>query len=123
MLHSHAGLLTAVDEVRSAAASRDLGRLHRWLGELMSAYVEHVDDERSALLRLPTFSARLVQRGQERIFQELVELSVESERIEAPCQCSELSEEIALRMTHQADAEERAFERARRPAPSSRAHQ
>ena len=112
MGQSHGELLTAVAEVRSAAVNRDLDRLHRQVDELMNANVEHVDGERADLLRLPTFSARLVQRGQERIFEELVELTLEAEDIHAACHCAELSEEIVLQLQHQADAEERAFARA-----------
>lgn len=108
----HPALLTRANKVRAAAADHDLDRLHREAGLLLDAFLEHTETERPNLLRLPTFTARLVRRGQERLLDEIIELTVEAEDIDGPCRCEDLGTDIALQLTLQADAERRAFGRA-----------
>lgn len=61
---------------------------------------------------MPTFTARLVRRGQERLLDQLIALSVEAEDVDNPCRCEQLGTDVAVWLTLQADAERRAFGRA-----------
>lgn len=109
---SHPELLTRANKVRAAAADHDLERLQREVSALLDAFVDHTDEERAHLLRLPTFTARLVQRGQERLLDKLITLSLEVEDVDQPCRCEHLGADVAVQLTLQADAERRAFARA-----------
>lgn len=111
---SNPDLLTRAWKVRSAAEDHDLSRLHREVEKLVVAYLEHTDLERARLAQLPTFTARLVRRGQERILDELIELSLESEAHGNECRCEQLGDDVVARLTLQGDAERRAFTRGSR---------
>lgn len=106
-------LLTRALKVRAAAEDHDLARLHREVEKLVVAYVEHTDLERARIAKLPSFTARLVRRGQERILDELIELLLESEVDGAECRCERLGDDVVARLTLQSDAERRAFTRGR----------
>lgn len=109
---SHPQLLTRANKVRAAAADHDLERLQREVSLLLDAFVDHTDEESAHLLELPTFTARLVRRGQERLLDRLITLSVEAEEVDEPCRCEQLGADVAVQLTLQADAERRAFARA-----------
>lgn len=106
---SHAALVTRAHKVRAAAADRDIDRLNREVGALLDAFVEHTAAERGELLTMPSFNARLVRRGQERLLDELIELSVELVEGDGTCRCEQLGRDISLRLALQADAERRAL--------------
>lgn len=113
MACTHAELIRRTRDVRAAARSRAPGDLEREVAELLQAFIDHVHDERLAVLHLPTFSARLVERGQQRILGELIELSLEADAVDDHCRCAELAEEVALQVLAHVEAEERAFARSR----------
>ncbi len=106
---THPALETRANKVRAAAEDRDLPRLHRELSGLLEAFVEHAEEERDDLRQLPAFSARLVERGQQRILDELLALTVEADVGDRECHCEALGSDVAVRLELQADAERRAF--------------
>ena len=61
---------------------------------------------------MPMFTARLVPRGQGRLLDEFIALSVETDAVDNPCRCEQVSTDIAVQLTLQADAQRRAFARA-----------
>ncbi|HXH58163.1 hypothetical protein [Iamia sp.] len=109
---SHPELLTCANRVRAAATDHDLERLQREAADLLDAFVEHTSEERLVLQRLPTFTARLVRRGQERLLDQLIALSVETEDVDTTCRCEQLGTDVIWQIELQADAERRAFGRA-----------
>lgn len=109
---SHPELLTCAKRARVAATEHDLEHLQRETTKLLDAFVEHTAQERVQLQRLPTFSARLVRRGQERLLDQLIALLVEAEDVATACRCEQLGTDVIVRLALQADAERRAFGRA-----------
>jgi hypothetical protein len=73
---------------------------------LLEAFVRHAEDERFLVLRLPPFTARLVENGQQRVVDRLVSLVLEADLAEQPCRCSELAEEVASLIEMQIVSEE-----------------
>lgn len=111
---SHDALLTRANKVRAAASDHDVDRLQREVGALLDGFVVHVEQERAQVRHLPTSSARMLERGQERLLAGLVALLAEvgDEATVDPCRCELLCGEVMVQLTVQTDAERRSFTRA-----------
>ena len=103
---SHSRILEMARELPPVANKGDHARLSRDASALLEAFVRHVDEERALVLRLPTLTARLVQKGQQRVVDRLVSLVLEADLAEQPCRCPELAEEVASLIEVQIVSEE-----------------
>lgn len=114
MTVTHDALLARAGKVRAAASDHDTDRLQQEVAALLDGFVAHVEQERSQVRHLSSFSARLVLRGQERLLAGLVALLVEAEGEAADhtCRCELLSREVMVQLAVQAEAERRTFTRA-----------
>ena len=104
-----------VDHAHLIDMARDLGPIankgdHVLLSDrasaLLEAFVRHAEEERPLVLRLPPFTARLVEHGQQRVVDRLVSLVLEADLAEAPCRCAVLAEEVASLVEVQIMSEE-----------------
>jgi hypothetical protein len=93
-------------ELGPVANKGDHARLSDHASALLEAFVRHAEDERPLVLRLPPFTARLVEHGQQRVVDRLVSLVLEADLAEAPCRCAELAEEVASLVEVQIMSEE-----------------
>jgi hypothetical protein len=111
---SHDALLTRANKARAAASDHDVDRLQREVGALLDGFVAHVEQERPQLRHLSSFSARMVERGQERLLAELVALlaEVEDEVTVDDSRCERRCDEVVVQLALQTDAERRTFTRA-----------
>src|SRR5690349_4476752 len=73
-LAAHARILEMARELPTIANKGDHARLSRQASALLEAFVRHCEEERVLVLRLPTLTARLVQKGQQRVVDRLVSL-------------------------------------------------
>lgn len=108
---AHPDLLTRANKVSAAAVDHDVDRLDREVMQLVDAFVHHTKVEDGLLRDLPSFTQRLVRRGQDRVLHELTALAVEASTAGSECDCARLGSELATLLTLQADAEHRAFAR------------
>ena len=87
-LAAHARILDEARELPAVANKGDHARLSREASSLLEDFVRHAEQERPFVLRLPTLTARLVQKGQHRVVDRLVSLVLEADLAEEPCRCS-----------------------------------
>ena len=102
----HRILLDMAHELGPIANKGDHGRLSDDASALLEAFVRHAESERPVVLRLPPFTARLIENGQQRVVDRLVSLVLEADLAEEPCRCAELADEIASLMEVQIMSEE-----------------
>jgi len=102
----HIRLIGAARELPAIANKGDHVRLSLAASTLLEAFVRHVQDERSLVLRLPPITARLVENGQQRVVDRLVSLVLEADLAEAPCRCVTLADEVASLIDVQIMSEE-----------------
>ncbi len=102
----HRVLLEMAHELGPIANKGDHAKLSDSASALLEAFVRHAEAERPMVLRLPPFTARLVEHGQQRVVDRLVSLVLEADLAEEPCRCSVLTEEIASLMEVQIMSEE-----------------
>jgi hypothetical protein len=105
-LAAHARILELARELPTIANKGDHARLSRQASALLELFVRHAEEERAAVLRLPTLTARLVQKGQQRVVDRLVSLVLEADLAEVPCRCSVLADEVASLIEVQIVSEE-----------------
>jgi hypothetical protein len=103
---THTRLIELARELPPIANKGDHPRLSDAASTLLEAFVRHAEDERYLVLRLPPFTARLVENGQQRVVDRLVSLVLEADLAEQPCRCSELAEEVASLIEMQIVSEE-----------------
>jgi hypothetical protein len=103
---THTQLIELAHELPPIANKGDHIRLSDAASNLLEAFVRHAEDERYLVLRLPPFTARLVENGQQRVVDRLVSLVLEADLAEQPCRCSERAEEIASLIEMQICSEE-----------------
>ncbi|HZU79609.1 MAG TPA: hypothetical protein VE991_06805 [Acidimicrobiales bacterium] len=102
----HTRILEMARELPAVANKGDHPRLSREASALLEVFVRHAEDERPVVLRLPPFTARLVQHGQQRVVDRLVSLVLEADIAEEPCRCAELADEVASLIEVQIVSEE-----------------
>ena len=103
---AHTRLIEMARELPPVANKGDHCELSDAASILLEAFVRHAEDERFLVLRLPPFTARLVENGQQRVVDRLVSLVLEADLAEEPCRCSELAEEVASLIEMQIVSEE-----------------
>lgn len=103
---AHARILEMARELPAVANKGDHVRLSQEASALLEAFVRHAEDERSLVLRLPTLTARLVEKGQQRVVDRLVSLVLEADLAEVPCRCARLADEVASLIEVQIVSEE-----------------
>jgi hypothetical protein len=104
--NAHGRLIEMARELGPIANKGDHARLSDQASALLEAFVRHAEEERHLVLRLPPFTARLVEHGQQRVVDRLVSLVLEADLAEAPCRCAELAEEVASLVEVQIMSEE-----------------
>jgi hypothetical protein len=102
----HRRLIEMARELGSVANKGDHARLSDEASALLEAFVRHAENERPLLLRVPSFTARLIENGQQRVVDRLVSLVLEADLAEVPCRCAERAEEVASLMELQIISEE-----------------
>lgn len=105
-LSVHTQLIRMARELPPVANKGDHRQLSKDAAALLEAFVRHAEDERVLVLRLPPFTARLIENGQQRVVDRLVSLVLEADLAEQPCRCSELAEEVASLIEMQIVSEE-----------------
>src|ERR1700684_4139933 len=103
---THTRLIELAHALPPVANKGDHAQLSDAASTLLEAFVRHAEDERFLVLRLPPFTARLVENGQQRVVDRLVSLVLEADLAEQPCRCSELAEEVASLIEMQIVSEE-----------------
>jgi hypothetical protein len=103
---AHSKILELARELPPVANKGDHARLSREAATLLEVFVQHAEDERALVLRLPTLTGRLVQKGQQRVVDRLVSLVLEADLAEVPCRCPELADEVASLIEVQIISEE-----------------
>jgi hypothetical protein len=98
-LDDHQDLLERARRARAHATAGAHALLRDDLDELIPALLAHLEQERALIARLPTFSADVLRRGQERLVDRLVRLDVEADSVpEEPtstsCGCLLLATEL-----------------------------
>src|SRR5579872_6645489 len=102
----HRQLLEMAHELVPIANKGDHGRLSEMASSLLEAFVRHAEAERPMVLRLPPFTARLIEHGQQRVVDRLVSLVLEADLAEEPCRCMTLADELTSLMEAQIISEE-----------------
>jgi len=102
----HTWLIGTAHEISAIANKGDHARLSLEASVLLEEFVRHVEAERHLVLRLPPFTARLVENGQQRVVDRLVTLVLAADLAEEPCACSELANEVASLIEVQIISEE-----------------
>ena len=105
-LSVHRLLLEMAHRLGPIANKGDHARLSEEASALLEVFVYHAEVERPLVLRLPPFTARLIEHGQQRVVDRLVSLVLEADLAEEPCRCVELADEIASLMEVQIMSEE-----------------
>lgn len=103
----HDQLLTLAYKTQAAAHDHDGDRVEGHALRLFRALADHLDAERSDLLRVAPADARLLERGQQRIVGLLVELAASAATDESDCRCDRLADVVLAELTVQADDERR----------------
>lgn len=104
--NGHRQLLEMAHELGPIANKGDHGLLSDVASALLENFVRHAETERPMVLRLPPFTARLIEHGQQRVVDRLVSLVLEADLAEVPCRCVTLADEIASLMECQIVSEE-----------------
>jgi len=102
----HAWLIDSAHELSAIANKGDHGRLSLEASVLLEEFVRHVEAERPLVLRLPPFTARLVENAQQRVVDRLVTLVLAADLAEEPCTCVDLADELASLIEVQIISEE-----------------
>jgi hypothetical protein len=102
----HADLIEMARDLPSIANKGDHATLSLAASSLLEAFVQHAEEERSLVLRLPPITARLVENGQQRVVDRLVSLVLEADLAEEPCRCALLADEVASLIDVQIMSEE-----------------
>ena len=101
---SHEALLTLARKTEAAARDGDRDRLEASALHLFEALVDHLGAERPTLSELSPGENRLLQRGQQRVIDMLVDLAVVAQT-PGPCRCQALAEQLLALLTLQAEDE------------------
>jgi hypothetical protein len=102
----HLRLIEMAHELNAVADKGDHGRLSLEASVLLDAFVRHAEDERHLVLRLPPVTARLVEKGQQRVVDRLVSLVLSADLAEEPCTCAALADEVSTLLELQIISEE-----------------
>jgi hypothetical protein len=100
-------LLARAHSTLAAAHAHDSDLLETEALRLFEAVTEHVDAEQRELLRLPPGDARLLERGQRRIVDLVVELAASAAGDPDQCRCDGFADRLVAELILQADAERR----------------
>jgi hypothetical protein len=103
---AHARILEMARALPTVANKGDHARLSREASALLQAFVQHAEEERAVVLRLPPLTARLVHKGQQRVVDRLVSLVLEADLAEEPCRCPQMAEEVTSLIELQIVSEE-----------------
>jgi hypothetical protein len=103
---AHTRILEMSRELPAIANKGDHARLSAAASALLETFVRHAEEERALVNRLPPFTARLVEHGQQRVVDRLVSLVLEADIDEAPCRCVSLADEVASLIEVQIVSEE-----------------
>jgi len=103
---AHSRILDMARELPAVANKGDHAQLSTDASALLELFVRHAEEERRVVLRLPPLTARLVQRGQQRVVDRLVSLVLEADLAEVPCRCTALADEVASLVEVQIMSEE-----------------
>jgi hypothetical protein len=106
---NHDQLLTLASKTRAAAQDHDPDRLETDALRLFQSLVDHVLAERPVLLHTPPAEARLLERGQQRVVNLLVELAATAAERPDECRCDHVAEELVAELALQADDERHAL--------------
>ena len=104
---THDQLVTLAHQAQAAAHDRDAGRVEAAALKLLLGLADHIGAERPGLLRLPPAEARILERGQQRIIHELVELAATGAGTPDHCRCAPLADNLLAELTLQAEDERR----------------
>lgn len=104
----HDQLLTLARKAEAAARDGDRQRLEAAALRLFEAFMDHVGAERTDLLHVPAGESRLLQRGQQRVVDALVDLALSAETPDR-CRCDTLAQQLIAQLTVQADDERLSF--------------
>lgn len=114
---THPELLERAHRLSREADAGDVEGVRREATLLVEDLSDHLLFEELEVRELPTFTARLVLRGQERLIEELLLLALEVQRGADGGRWRRLVDEIVVRLAAQVDAERRAFVRHQAAAP------
>lgn len=95
---THEDLLTLARKVEAAAHDGDRERLETATLHLFEGLVTHVGAERASLLALAPAESRLLERGQQRVVELLVELAADVQ-MPGPCRCEAVAQELLARLS------------------------
>ena len=107
---NHDQLLTLAHKTQSAARDHDRDRLEADALRLFQALADHLGAERPDLLQVAPADALLLERGQQRIVDLLVELAATAATDatdERGCRCDHLADVVLTELTLQANDERR----------------
>lgn len=104
---THDQLVTIAHRAQAAAHAGDTGRLEAATLRLFLGLADHIGAERPDLLRLPPAEARILERGQQRIIDDLVELAATGVGAPDHCRCALLADNLLFELTLQAEDERR----------------
>jgi hypothetical protein len=106
---NHDQLLTLANKTRAAARDRDPDRLETDALRLFQELAEHLLAEQATLLHAAPADARLLERGQQRVVDLLVELAATAVEHGDDCRCDRLADNLVAELTVQAEGERRAL--------------
>ncbi len=106
-LHDHEEVLAQARRTLAAAHARAPERVEAEALRLFQVLTEHMSDEQRELLHVPPGDARMLQRGQQRIVDLVVELATSAAGDPDDCRCDGFAERLMAELILQADAERR----------------
>lgn len=104
---NHDQLLTLAHKTQAAARDHDRDRLETNALQLFEALADHLRAEQPGLLEVAPADARLLERGQRRVVDDLVELVAQAATAQRDCRCDHLAEVVLAELSLQADDERR----------------
>lgn len=104
----HDALLTLARKTEGAARDHDPDRIETHALHLFQALVEHLLAERSALLQVAPAQARLLERGQQRVVDLVVELAATAASDPDECDCDQVAANLLAELTLQVGDERQA---------------
>lgn len=105
----HEQLLTLARKTEGAALDHDRNRIEANALHLFQALVDHLLAEHPALLHVAPGEARVLERGQQRVVDLVVELAATAAHAQPQCRCERLAGELVAELTLQADDERHAL--------------